>query len=305
MRQVWLFSGGGAGEDEDFEEAAFEDSETRDFYLKIPNIYEMVPAVLLGDTTGAQERAAALAGGEEEEEGERESMGGEASSKGEARGKEDASASLPKDKEDDAEAEDQSAVERAKMDAFCVHMRDCQSRDLIDKAAQDFCYLNTASNRKRIARELFAVPRTAFSLLPYYARFTAILAPAMPEIAELLASLLEGEFFSYVKVKADGVLESRLKNIRFIGEMVKFRLVRPGVVFTCLQRCLDDFTLHNIEVACILLEVAGRFLYRTKQTSARTMSMLEVSGSHSPSDSTVASPAKHAQGVTVRLSPTL
>ena len=42
---VWLSVSAGGGEDEDFGEAVFEDAETRDFYLSIPNIYELVRAL--------------------------------------------------------------------------------------------------------------------------------------------------------------------------------------------------------------------------------------------------------------------
>jgi regulator of nonsense transcripts 2 len=185
---------------------------------------------------------------------------------------------VPLEEKDDKDVSEEnvSAVERAKIDDFCISLHDCQSRDLIDKAAQDFCYMNTKGNRKRLARALFAVPRTAYSLIPYYARLIAILANAMPDISEMVASWLEQEFFQYVRAKTDSVMETRLKNVRFLAEMVKFKLIRPGVIFNCLQKCLDDFTQHNIEVACNLLEVAGRFLFRTKQTHMRTKNMLET-----------------------------
>lgn len=43
-----------------------------------------------------------------------------------------------------------------------------------------------------------------------------------------------------------------------------------------LQSCLDDFTHHNIDVACNLLETCGRFLYRFPETSLRMGNMLEI-----------------------------
>lgn len=42
------------------------------------------------------------------------------------------------------------------------------------------------------------------------------------------------------------------------------------------QACLDDFTHHNIDVACNLLETCGRFLYRSPETSVRMANMLEI-----------------------------
>lgn len=43
-----------------------------------------------------------------------------------------------------------------------------------------------------------------------------------------------------------------------------------------LQACLDDFSHHNIDVACNLLETCGRFLYRSPETTIRMANMLEI-----------------------------
>ena len=43
-----------------------------------------------------------------------------------------------------------------------------------------------------------------------------------------------------------------------------------------VQACLDDFTHHNIDVACNLLETCGRFLYRSPETTVRVNNMLEI-----------------------------
>lgn len=37
---------------------------------------------------------------------------------------------------------------------------------------------------------------------------------------------------------------------------------------------LEDFTHHNIEMACNLLEVCGRFLYRSADSHIRTKTLL-------------------------------
>ena len=40
---------GGDDKDEDFGNNVFEDQDTRDFYESIPDLFEMVPSVLLGE----------------------------------------------------------------------------------------------------------------------------------------------------------------------------------------------------------------------------------------------------------------
>lgn len=47
-------------------------------------------------------------------------------------------------------------------------------------------------------------------------------------------------------------------------------------IFYILQACLDDFSHHNIDVACNLLETCGRFLYRSPETTIRMANMLEI-----------------------------
>ncbi|KAG6555992.1 hypothetical protein Mapa_001932 [Marchantia paleacea] len=71
-------------------------------------------------------------------------------------------------------------------------------------------------------------------------------------------------------------IETKIRNIRFLGELAKFKVAPPGLIFSCLKCCLDDFTHHNIDVACNLLETCGRFLYRSTETSLRMGNMLEI-----------------------------
>ncbi|EFH56060.1 hypothetical protein ARALYDRAFT_903199 [Arabidopsis lyrata subsp. lyrata] len=42
------------------------------------------------------------------------------------------------------------------------------------------------------------------------------------------------------------------------------------------KACLDEFTHHNIDVACNLLETCGRFLYRSPETTLRMTNMLDI-----------------------------
>lgn len=64
------------------------------------------------------------------------------------------------------------------------------------------------------------------------------------------------------------------QNIRFLGELVKFKICPTSQIFNFLKMCLDDFAHHNIDVACNLLETCGRFLYRTPETHIRVQNMV-------------------------------
>ena len=91
-------------------------------------------------------------------------------------------------------------------------------------------------------------------------------------------SALEAEFEEQQRRKdATGrTLEPRLRVMRYAGELVKFRALPPGAAFSMLKTLLDDFTGHNIDAACALVESAGRYLYRLPETSTRMANMADV-----------------------------
>jgi hypothetical protein len=72
----------------------------------------------------------------------------------------------------------------------------------------EVCYLNSKGTRKKLVRALFAVPRTALELVPYYARLAATLASVMKDVAPMLLAMLEEEFNYLLPKKVRGqVLE--------------------------------------------------------------------------------------------------
>lgn len=164
---------------------------------------------------------------------------------------------------------------KALMDSYILQLPNCVNRELIDKAAKEFCMnLNTKSNRKRLVGALFQVQRTRLDLLPFYSRFVATLNPCMPEISTDLASLLLNDFRFHVRKKDQINIESKIKTARFIGELVKFGMFSKLDALNCLKTLLADFKHHNIEMACNLLDVCGRFLYRNQESHMKLKLLL-------------------------------
>lgn len=167
---------------------------------------------------------------------------------------------------------------KALMDSFVNQLPNCVNRELIDKAAKEFCMnLNTKSNRKRLVRGLFEVQRTRLDLLPFYSRFVATLHAIMPEISTELSSLLLNDFRFHVRKKDQINIESKIKVSRFIGELVKFNMFSKFEALNCLKSLLVDFRHHNIEMYCNLLDVCGRYLYRNPETHMKLKLLLEIS----------------------------
>ncbi|XP_034277995.1 regulator of nonsense transcripts 2 isoform X1 [Pantherophis guttatus] len=162
------------------------------------------------------------------------------------------------------------------VDAFLQQLPNCVNRDLIDKAAMDFCMnMNTKANRRKLVRALFIVPRQRLDLLPFYARLVGTLHPCMSDVAEDLCSMLKGDFRFHVRKKDQINIETKNKTVRFIGELTKFKMFSKSDTLHCLKMLLSDFSHHHIEMACTLLETCGRFLFRSPDSHLRTSVLLE------------------------------
>ena len=122
------------------------------------------------------------------------------------------------------------------LDEFLSSLTNCVSRELIDKAASDFCMnLNTKANRKKLSRALFSVHRTRYDLLPFYSRLVATLHPCMPDVAMELNTLLKTDFKWHIRKKDQINIESKLKVVRFIGELCKFNMFPKADVLHCIK----------------------------------------------------------------------
>ncbi|KAF8941624.1 hypothetical protein BGZ58_003654 [Dissophora ornata] len=170
-----------------------------------------------------------------------------------------------------------SKTTATQLDAFLAKLPSMCNRDMIDLAAVDFCYHNSKSSRNRLIRTLVQVPRDRHDLLPYYSRLIATFKPFYPDVAEEVLAALVREFRGLLRKKHKDLSESRVKNIKFLSELVKFGITPLPVIFHCLKFLLDDFAPQSITVACALLETCGRYLKRkTAATSARLDEMLDI-----------------------------
>ncbi|KAJ6594000.1 transcription factor [Mycena capillaripes] len=162
--------------------------------------------------------------------------------------------------------------------ALLVRLPDATNRALIDQAAIDFAFLNSKAARKRLVRFLGQVPKNRTDLLPHYSRLVATLNKYMPDVGTDLVAILDEEF-RYLQRKKNVVKELsevRLKNIMYLSNLTKFRVVPPHLILHVFKVCLDDFSGTNVENIALLLEGCGRFLLRSEDTHQRFATMLEL-----------------------------
>ncbi|XP_049955092.1 regulator of nonsense transcripts 2-like [Schistocerca serialis cubense] len=183
---------------------------------------------------------------------------------------------LPPEPEEIEETEPSAVSNKVLIESFLSALPNCVNQEMIDSAAIDFAMnLNTKHNRKKVVRALFNVPRIRLDLLPFYGRFVATLHPVQPDISEDLCQLLKQDFKYHIRKKDQMNIESKVKVVRFIGELVKFRMYSKIESLYCLKVLVQDFTHHHIEMCCNLLESCGRFLIRHHDCHQRMKVYLE------------------------------
>jgi regulator of nonsense transcripts 2 len=151
-------------------------------------------------------------------------------------------------------------------------MRKKVSAEKIEAKSEEFIKNNNCTvhkiQRKRLAKLIFNLSKNDSSnllVIPYLARFIAIINQHFPETGTEIVALLHTEF---QELQADTLndltnYEVKIRNVRFIGELCKFGIMfenTPLRLIKDLRKGLDDFSGHNIEIVCNLLESCGRYL---------------------------------------------
>ena len=165
----------------------------------------------------------------------------------------------------------------AQVDALLARLPELQTKDAIDQAAIDFCFLNSKASRNRLIKAVQEIPKGRTDLLPVYSRLVATLSKYMPDISHALVQYLDDEFRSLQRRKQkDSLGQVRTGNIRYLAELTKFGVVPEHVIFHCLKVSLDDFSKMNLDIIANLLENCGRYLLRNPDTSPRMRTFLET-----------------------------
>ena len=164
----------------------------------------------------------------------------------------------------------------AELSVFMHKLSLCVNRELIDKLAVEFCYLNSKTNRQKLANFLYEIPKGRMEVIPYYSRLIATLNKCLPDIGATIVARLQKKFLYLIKSKDQSNLESKMKIMRYIGELTKFNIFPKHNCLNVVYKLLSDFSYHNIDMLCCLLETCGRYLYRTQVSHARTRVLLET-----------------------------
>lgn len=165
---------------------------------------------------------------------------------------------------------------KQEMDELLKKMPNCATKEEVDEIAQEFAKLSNKKTRKMMVKAIFNVPRTALPLIPLYARLTATLCKVWKDVGNSLVDMLEKEFNELTENKDAIRIETKIRNIRFLGELTKFEICNPNIIFNCMKVCLEDFLEDNIDVVCHLLETAGVYLAKLPSTRIRLNNTIDL-----------------------------
>eukprot|EP01054_Gregarina_sp_Poly1_P010640 Gregarina_sp_Poly_1__10639@NODE_79_length_15751_cov_81_561464_g67_i0_p1_GENE_NODE_79_length_15751_cov_81_561464_g67_i0NODE_79_length_15751_cov_81_561464_g67_i0_p1_ORF_typecomplete_len1386_score258_57MIF4G/PF02854_19/0_00011MIF4G/PF02854_19/1_3e22MIF4G/PF02854_19/8_8e10MIF4G/PF02854_19/27Upf2/PF04050_14/4e13DUF3080/PF11279_8/3_2e02DUF3080/PF11279_8/1_3CDC27/PF09507_10/2_8e03CDC27/PF09507_10/0_077Sigma70_ner/PF04546_13/3_1e02Sigma70_ner/PF04546_13/1_1RRN3/PF05327_11/42RRN3/PF05327_11/21_NODE_79_le len=153
---------------------------------------------------------------------------------------------------------------------------DPQAASTVDSMVRDFFLkqLNTKINRRKLARAFLSTSKTDLHVLPPICRFLGIIGPHFHDIQGSVVTAVKTEFETLTEEKSPYKIEQKVKNVRFLGELCKFKLIPIGAILEMMDVLIDDFNPHHIEMLCHLLESCGRFIAGTRGADIRLLNKL-------------------------------
>ena len=241
------------------EAACFDDPEDVALYQTLPPLSELVPPILLG---------------QKQDNETNQPVDGE---------DDDGDEALPSSSDEDNEEELANTFgsdSTISLSSLISKLPECVSIELCDSFVVEYCNAGGSkpSSQKALCKVLQRPPFGAMQILPFYSRIIAALSPWFPLIKETMVKFLQREFYG-LKKKIDigtDTLEPRLRNACYIAELIKFSIYPPGKAFIQLRSLFDDFSRHNVDTACCLVEHCGRYLYQRPDTTVRMKNMMAV-----------------------------
>lgn len=247
----------------------WEDDDQRRFYTVLIDLTQVVPSDMLTEGKTVLHDLGSISAANEEETIEDDSYDDDDNDD-----TDDTDLDLISIEEEPAQ---QSTSIGARVEALMSRLPDLTNKELIDKAAIEFAFLNSKASRNRLLKALLTVAVHRTDIVPYYARLIATLHHHMPTIGTTVVNSLHRECRRYVARKAlQKDLYARLRNARYLSELVKFGIAPGHVIFHCLRIMVESLTSYDIEVLSQILENCGRHLLRTDSTSARMQSLLDT-----------------------------
>lgn len=101
-------------------------------------------------------------------------------------------------------------------------------------------------------------------MMPYLCRLVVTLSKHFPDIGQMVIERVQRDFGSMREnhnMREDKTwYEKRERNMKYICELTKFRLLAPDYILNVFKTLIDDFSAQSLDLIIVLIEKCGRFL---------------------------------------------
>jgi hypothetical protein len=172
---------------------------------------------------------------------------------------------------DCASVQEITSTTQAELNYLISQIQSCTSKEICDELGIKFCRLSNKNNCKKLIQALTSVSTSNVHLIPFYCRLVAVICKVLPEIGQRVAAICEDRFWNQLLDP-----ELRNNNIRYMGELYKFKIISGSSLFATINFMLADPSQDNVESVFILLEKVGQTLDRDPKTTNRFKDQLKL-----------------------------
>ncbi|CAD2090345.1 conserved Plasmodium protein, unknown function [Plasmodium vinckei brucechwatti] len=133
---------------------------------------------------------------------------------------------------------------------------------------------NTKKKRKIIATKLIYLNKITLNLIPFYCRYIAILNKYTKDICLIIIDELKRIIEKDIKNKLP-CQSKKTKCIKYICELVKFKLLDMSYVLDILNLLIEHFTQDHVELCFYILENSSILLVSNSKTHIRFLYILQ------------------------------
>lgn len=154
---------------------------------------------------------------------------------------------------------------------YCESLKECTSIEAADRLTIKFGEINTLKTRKLLVQDIVEF-RTDYHLtMKYICRILANLDQKYKtEIRKNLTTKLQADYENFKGRTTRTVnffFDNRVRNINFVVEFTKFRLILPNFVMSLVLKSIDEFETIDKQIIVRFLENCGRFLRKYEESA--------------------------------------
>ena len=162
---------------------------------------------------------------------------------------------------------------------FCESLKECTSIEAADRLTIKFGEINTSKTRKLLVQDIVEF-RTDYHLaIKYICRILANLDQKYKqEIRKNLTAKLQADYENFKARTTRTVnffFDNRVRNMSFIIEFTKFRLILPNFVISLVLKSIEEFETIDKQIIVRFLENCGRFLRKYEESGERFLYLVD------------------------------